>query len=155
MKRLLVFVLAVVLFVSCSKNRTVHFEAALLSNTNIYFLNLQGNCYTNNGLITMNMGVTGDEIPIQVGEIYRTSRNLNAKKGDIICLSFGAYCDSITTSTDTIQCDFEMSLGFFVDEVLVEERIISHSSSEIIQVDPFNFIGNPSILEKTIDFTVS
>ena len=46
-------------------------------------------------------------------------------KKNLHFLSLVAFCDSTTTSTDTIQCDFEMTLGFFVDEVLVEERIIT------------------------------
>ena len=125
----------------------------MTSNTNIYFINLDGDCYTQSGLISMNM-LVGDEIPISVGEIYTTFPNLIAEKGDIICLAYSAFCDSSITTTDTIQCDFEMILGFFVDDVLIEERIISHSGSEIIQMNPSNFIGNPSILDKTIDFTV-
>ena len=47
-----------------------------------------------------------------------------------------------------------MLLGFFVDNVLIEERIISHSGSKIITVDPINVDGDPSILFNTIDFTV-
>ena len=75
---------------------------------------------------------------------------MRAKKNDIIPLSLVAFCDSTTTSTDTIQCDFEMIFGFFVDEVLVEERIISHSSNKIIQM----YQGREDILDKTINFTV-
>ena len=158
MKRLLVFVFAVALLGSCSKERNVHFEAVMISNTNIYFFYLDGNCYTTSGLITMNMGEPhpqfNDEIPIPVGEIYTTFPNLMAEKDDIICLAYNVFCDSTTTSTDTIQCDFEMLLGFFVDNVLIEERIISHSGSKIITVDPINVDGDPSILFNTIDFTV-
>ena len=158
MKKLLVFVFAVALLGSCSKERNVHFEAVMISNTNIYFFYLSGNCYTTSGLITMNMVEPhpqfNDEIPIPVGEIYTTFPNLIAEKDDIICLAYDVFCDSTTTSTDTIQCDFEMLLGFFVDNVLIEERIISHSGSKIITVDPINVDGDPSILFNTIDFTV-
>ena len=59
-----------------------------------------------------------------------------------------AFCDSTitsTTSTDTISCDFEMILGFFVDDVLVEERIISHSSNKTI----WRYQGRKDILDKT------
>ena len=67
-----------------------------------------------------------------------------------------AYCDSTltitgpTNITDTIQCDFDLSLGFFVDDVLVEERIISNNFNEIIQI----YELREDILQKTINFTV-
>ena len=94
-----------------------------------------------------------------MGENYVSVRNSRAKKDDIIPLSLVAFCDSTLTITgttlganitDTIQCDFEMVLGFFVDDVLVEERIISNSSNEIIQM----YEGREDILQKTINFTV-
>ena len=37
MKKLLVFVFAVVLLGSCNKRKTVHFEAMMISNTNIVY----------------------------------------------------------------------------------------------------------------------
>tara|TARA_B100000683_G_scaffold108977_1_gene107367 strand:- start:1501 stop:1794 length:294 start_codon:yes stop_codon:yes gene_type:complete len=93
----------------------------------------------------------GGGIPIPVSEIYKSSRNYDAKKGHIISTTFESLCDSSITTTDTIQCDFEMVLGFFVDDDLIEERIISHSSSKIVQ--PLSLSGL-DILDKTINFTV-
>ena len=94
---------------------------------------------------------SGDGIPIPVSEIYTSDRNYNAKKGHIISTTFESLCDSSITTTDTIQCDFEMVLGFFVDDDLIEKRIISHSSSKIIQ--PLSLF-DLDILDKTINFTV-
>ena len=106
-------------------------------------------------------GVVDDEIPIPVGELSSTGRH-NAEKGDNISLSLIASCDSSMTTTDTIQCDFEILLGFFVDDVLTEERIISHSGNEIKQItwDGSGLIGGTApitdedILNKTINFIV-
>ena len=41
----------------------------------------------------------------------------------------GAICDSIGPNSlqDSIQCDFEVIVGFFVDGVLQEERVFSES----------------------------
>ena len=55
-----------------------------------------------------------------------------------------------------------MILGFFVDDVLIEERIISHSGNEIKQItwDGSGLIGgtvpitDEDILDKTINFIV-
>ena len=145
MKRLLVLVFAVALLVSCKKTRSVYFQAVMASNTNIFFYQIYGNL-NNSSNIYMNSvisGVVDDEIPIPVGELSSTGRH-NAEKGDNISLSLNASCDSSMTTTDTIQCDFEILLGFFVDDVLTEERIISHSG-----------IGwGGDILLGTIDFTV-
>tara|TARA_B100000683_G_scaffold186667_1_gene179837 strand:+ start:186 stop:656 length:471 start_codon:yes stop_codon:yes gene_type:complete len=155
MKRLLVFVFAVVLLGSCRKTRTVHFEGVMTSNTNIYSIVLFSDY--DRHYYELRLGEPQNhEIPIPVGEIYRgqnhseLSRYLTSKKGDIINTTLSVYCDSSITTTDTIQCDFEMELGFFVDDVLVEERIISHSGNEIIQNSSVNW----SILNKTINFTV-
>ena len=164
MKRLLVFVFAVVLFWSCKKRKTVHFEGLMMSNTNIVYFKSHVTTwdmedYNVNSTYEMNSGYPGNEIPISVGENYVSVRNSRAKKDDIIPLSLVAFCDSTLTITgttlganitDTIQCDFELSLGFFVDDVLVEERIISNSSNEIIQM----YEGREDILQKTINFTV-
>ena len=152
MKTLLVFVFAVALLGSCRKTRSVHFQAVMTSNTNILSMVLvHQNVMSYN--VTYMTPVDGNPIP--VGEIYTSDRNIDGysdvKKGDIISTTFEPYCDSLITTTDTIQCDFEILLGFFVDDVLIEERIISHSSSKIIQphVSP-----GLDILDNTIDFTV-
>ena len=155
MKRLLVFVFAVILFASCNKRKTVHFEVMMMSNTNIVYFKSHVTTwdmedYNVNSTYEMNSGYPGNEIPISVGENYVSVRNSRAKKDDIIPLSLVAFCDSTLTITDTIQCNFELSLGFFVDDVLVEERIISNSSNEIIQMNE----GREDILQKTINFTV-
>ena len=155
MIRLLVFVFAVILFSSCNKRKTVHFEGMMMSNTNIvYFMSYVTRWdmedYNVNSTYEMNSIDPFNESPISVGENYSSVRNSRAKKNDIIPLSLVAYCDSTTTSTDTIQCDFEMSLKFIVDDVLVEERIISYSSNEIIQM----YQGREDILDKTINFIV-
>jgi len=155
MKRLLVFVFAVILFASCNKRKTVHFEVMMMSNTNIvyfksYVKTWDMEDYNVNSTYEMNSGYPFNESPISVGESYVSVRNSRAKKDDNIPLSLVAYCDSSTKSTDTIQCDFEVSLGFFVDDVLVEERIISNSSNEIIQM----FQAREDILNETINFIV-
>ena len=155
MKRLSVFAFAVVLLGSCNKRKTVHFEAMIMSNTNIVYFETHVTHwdmedYNVNSTYSMNTIDPFNESPISVGENYSSVRNRRAKKNDIIPLSLVAFCDSTTTSTDTIQCDFEMTLGFFVDEVLVEERIISHSSNKIIQM----YQGREDILDKTINFIV-
>ena len=152
MKRLLVFVFAVVLLWSCRKTRSVHFQAVMTSNTNILSMALvHQNVMSYN--VTYMAPVDGNPIP--VGEIYTSDRNIDgysdAKKGDIISTTFEPYCDSLITTPDTIQCDFEILLGFFVDDVLTEERIISHSSSKILQPHVYSGVD---ILDNTIDFTV-
>ena len=157
MKRLLVFVFAVVLLGSCSKTRNVHFEAVMISNTNIVYFSGQ-----DQGIYGLGMGRSFGKTPISVGERCSSSTYSDAKKGDNISLSLIAFCDSTITNGDTIQCDFEMILGFFVDDVLTEERVISHSGSEIKQItwDGSFLIGGTSpitdedILDKTINFTV-
>ena len=125
-----------------------------MSNTNIVYFETHvthGDMedYNVNSTYSMNSIDPFNESPISVGENYSRVRNRRAKKNDIIPLSLVAFCDSTTTSTDTIQCDFEMTLGFFVDEVLVEERIISHSSNKIIQM----YQGR-RYFRQTINFTV-
>ena len=131
----------------------------MTSNTNILSMALvHQNVMSYN--VTYMAPVDGNPIP--VGEIYTTFPNLMAEKDDIICLAYNAFCDSTTTSTDTIQCDFEMLLGFFVDNILIEERIISHSGNEIKQItwDGSGLIGGTApitdedILDKTINFIV-
>ena len=158
MKRILVFVFAVVLLGSCNKRKTVHFEAMMMSNTNIVYFrtevtHLDMEDYNVNSTYSMNSIDPFNESPVPVGENFSSIRNKRAKRNDIIPLSLTAYCDSTitsTTSTDTIQCDFEMILGFFVDDVLVEERIISHSSNKII----WRYQGREDVLDKTINFIV-
>ena len=61
---------------------------------------------------------------------------------------------TITVILVTIQCDFEMVPGFFVDDVLIEERIILNSSSEIKQIRWDGSTTDEDILLGTIDFTV-
>ena len=151
MNRIFVFVIALFLLVSCSKRRFVHFEGVMVSNTNIVFFDSQA---TGDYAYQMRIGHPLNQTPIPVSEIYRGARNINAKKGDNISLSLNALCDSSITTTDTIQCDFEMVIGFFVDDVLIEERIILNSSSEIKQVRWDGSTPDENILLGTIDFTV-
>ena len=151
MKRRFVFVIGLFLLVSCSKRRFVHFEAVMVSNTNIVFFDSQA---TGDYAYQTRIGHPLNQTPIPVGEIYRGARNINAKKGDNISLSLNALCDSSITTTDTIQCDFEMVIGFFVDDVLIEERIILNSSSEIKQIRWDGSTPDENILLGTIDFTV-
>ena len=155
MKRLLVFVFALALLGSCNKRKTVHFEALMMSNTNIvYFMSYVTNWdmedYNINSSYGLSIGDPFSETPILEGKNYISERNSRAKKGDNIPLSLVAFCDSSITSADTILCDFEIALGFFVDDVLVEQRIISNSSSEIIQIHEVR----EDILLKTINFIV-
>jgi hypothetical protein len=159
MKRLLVFVFALAFLVSCSKRRFVHFEAVMVSNTNIVYFSC---LHPEQGTYGLGMGVRSGKTPISVGERGSSSPNTSVKKGDNILLSLTAFCDSTITNGDTIQCDFEMILGFFVDDVLIEERIISHIGSEIKQItwDGSGLIGGTTpitdedILDKTINFIV-
>lgn len=149
----------VVLLGSCTKNKTVHFEGIMTSNTNIYLFRLLFNeestyIESSNLYLGFYLGNVFTQTPIPVGEICEPGIKHYAKKGDIISAILIAKCDSSITITDTIQCDFEMLVRFFVDNVLVEERIISHSSSEIIQPHP-PYFDDPDILErKTIEFRV-
>lgn len=157
MSRLLVFVFALTFLGSCSKTRNVHFEAVMISNTNIVYFSGQ-----DQGSYGMRLGVRTGKTPISVGERCSSSTYTSVKKGDNISLSLIAFCDSTITNGDTIQCDFEMILGFFVDDVLIEERGISHSGSEIKQItwDGSFLIGGTTpitdedILDKTINFIV-
>ena len=159
MKRLLVFVFAVALLGSCRKTRTVHFEAVMISNTNIVYFSC---LHPEQGTYGLGMGVRSGKTPISVGEKGSSSPHTSVKKGDKILLLLTAFCDSTVTNGDTIQCDFEMTLGFFVDDVLIEERIISHSGNEIKQItwDGSSLVGGTTpitdedILDKTINFIV-
>ena len=93
-----------------------------------------------------------DTMPIAVGERDTSFRNHRAEEGDNIRFRIWGICDSTFTTIDSIQCDFEILIGFFVDDVLIEERIISHSYSEINNT--IDFFENEYISENTIDFTV-
>ena len=123
----------------------------MVSNTNIVFFDSQA---TGDYAYQTRIGHPLNQTPIPVDEIYRGARNINAKKGDNISLSLRALCDSLMTTQDTIHCDFEMALGFFVDDVLIEERIILNSSSEIKQIRWDGSTADEDILLGTIDFTV-
>ena len=131
----------------------------MISNTNIVYFSC---LHPKQGTYGLGMGVRSGKTPISVGEKDSSSPHTSVKKGDNILLSLTAFCDSTVTNGDTIQCDFEMILGFFVDDVLIEERIISHSGNEIKQItwDGSGLIGgtvpitDEDILDKTINFIV-
>ena len=156
MKKLLVFVFAVALLGSCSKRKTVQFETLILSNTNHTHLTVGGDKGTRAEGYTMSFrgGPTQyvDTMPIAVGERDTSFRNPYAEEGDNIRFRLWGKCDSTFTTIDSIQCDFEILIGFFVDDVLIEERNISHSYSEIN--NGIGFLENEYYSENTIDFTV-
>ena len=84
----------------------------------------------------------GVTLPIPVGtswSTYRQNSPKEVKTGENIYLTMGAICDSIGPNSlqDSIQCDFEVVIGFFVDDVLEEERAFSET-----------------VNGQTIDFTV-
>ncbi|MGC6469646.1 MAG: hypothetical protein ACON4E_00055, partial [Flavobacteriales bacterium] len=68
MKRLLVFVFAVVLLGSCSKTRNVHFEAVMISNTNINCISFCGSSQRVSCIYNSSLGNYGTSEPILVGE---------------------------------------------------------------------------------------
>ena len=150
MKRLLVFVFAVVLLGSCKKRKTVYFETLILSNTKHTMIMLGGDMATEAEAYTMSFGgsQSNDTIPIAVGERDTSYRNHRAEEGDNIRFRLYGQCNYTYTAIDSIQCDFEILIGFFVDDVLIEERNISHSYSQI------NNNINEYVEENTIDFTV-
>ena len=75
MKRLLVFVFAVALLGSCNKRKTVHFEAMMMSNTNIVYFrtevtHLDMEDYNVNSTYSMNSIDPFNESPVPVGENF-------------------------------------------------------------------------------------
>ena len=130
MKKLIALVFAVFLLVSCSKKRQIHFDFIMTHNTNIIRVWTSGN-------LSWPMFGYGDAgawptLPIPVGtswSTYRESHPEEVKIGNNISLTMGAICDSIGPNSlqDSIQCDFEVIVGFFVDGVLQEERVFSES----------------------------
>ena len=140
MKKLLVWVFTVSLFGSCSKKKQIHFDFILTHNTNIIRVWSSGNF----SWLTAGMGNAGTwpTLPIPVGtswSTYRQNSPKEVKTGEEIYLTMGAICDSIGPNSlqDSIQCDFEVVIGFFVDDVLEEERAFSET-----------------VNGQTIDFTV-
>ena len=104
MKRLLVFVFAVVLLGSCKKRKTVYFETLILSNTNNTHLTLGGDKGTRaEGYIMSFGGSYYDTIPIAVGERDTSFRNHRAEEGDNIRFRLYGRCDSTFTTIDSIQ----------------------------------------------------
>ena len=155
MKRLLVFVFAVAFLGSCSKTRNVHFEAVMISNTNINCISFCGSSDRVSCIYNSNLGIYGTSEPILVGERCLISSSggydYEAKKKDRIPLRLSAFCDYIS-NLDTTLCDFEVAVGFFVDDILVEDTTLSRLSFEK------NLFGNPNngefALEETIIFVV-
>ena len=135
MSRLLVFVFAFALTFlgSCSKTRNVHFEAVMLSNTNIKYLSFCGSSERVSCIYNSNLGIYGTSEPISVGERCLISSSggydYEAKK-DIIPLEISAYCDYVS-NLDTTLCDFEVTIGF-VDDMLIKDTTLSRLSFEKI-----------------------
>ena len=150
MKRFFVFVFALVLLGSCSKTRNVHFEAVMISNTNINFLSFCGSSERVSCIYNSSLGGYGTSEPISVGENCLISSSggydYEAKKKDRIPLEISAYCDYISY-LDTTLCDFEVAVGFFVDDVLVKDTTLSRISFE-------KTLFGDSDLEQTLVFVV-
>lgn len=140
MKKLLVLAFMVFLLDSCSKKKQIHFDFILTHNTNIIRVWSSGNF----SWLTAGIGDAGTwpTLPIPEGTSWSTYRQnfpKEVKTGEKISLTMGAICDSIGPNSlqDSIQCDFEVVIGFFVDDVLEEERAFSET-----------------VNGQTIDFTV-
>ena len=140
MKKLLVLAFMVFLLDSCSKKKQIHFDFILTHNTNIIRVWSTGNF----SWLTAGIGDAGTwpTLPIPEGtswSTYRQNSPKEVKTGEKISLTMGAICDSIGPNSlqDSIQCDFEVVIGFFVDDVLEEERAFSET-----------------VNGQTIDFTV-
>ena len=125
MKKLLVFVFAVVLLGSCSKERNVHFEYVFVSNADVNWFSCDSDDYyrynalMGNRYFTIN-SVGGMPGPIPEGSSIQTTPEWE-DKGENISLMLTAECDSVS-SPDRLQCDFEIAIGFFVDGNLQENR---------------------------------
>ena len=150
MSRLLVFVFVLTFLGSCSKTRNVHFEAVMISNTNIKYLSFCGSSERVSCIYNSNLGIYGTSEPISVGERCLISSSggydYEAKKKDIIPLEISAYCDYVS-NLDTTLCDFEITIGFFVDDMLIRDTTLSRLSFEK------NLFGD-SDLEQTLLFVV-
>ena len=138
MKRLLVFVFTVALLGSCRKFTSVHFDFVVISKTNIHYFN----CFSDSWQYRTSLGNDGSSTAISVGESRLTSKNYREKKNDTITLTLTALCDSIygpthSTLLNLHQCDFEIAIGLFVDDILVEERCFSDTS---VNGQTFSFI---------------
>ena len=125
MKKLLVFVFAVVLLGSCSKERNVHFEYVFVSNADVNWFSCDSDDYYRYNALMVNRyfgidpfgGIPG---PIPEGSSFQTTTE-REDKGENISLMLTAECDSVS-SPDRLQCDFEIAIGFFVDGNLQENR---------------------------------
>ena len=150
MRRLLVFVFTITLLGSCSKTRNVHFEAVMISNTNINYLSFCGSSERVSCIYNSDLGIYGTSEPISVGErcliLSSGGYHYEAKKKDIIPLEISAYCDYVS-NLDTTLCDFEVTIGFFVDDMLIKDTTLSRLSFEK------NLYGN-SDFEQTLLFVV-
>ena len=153
MKRLLVFVFAVTLLGSCKKRKTVYFETLILSNNKNTQIVLGGD-RAEDEIYTMSFGGSqnNDTIPIAVGERDTSYPNHRAEEGDNIHFRLRGKCNYTYNPTDSIQSNFEILIGFFVDDVLIEERNISHSYSQIN--NSIGILENGYVEENTIDFIV-
>lgn len=150
MKRLFVFVFVLALLGSCNKTRNVHFEVVMISNTNINFLSFCGSSERVSCIYNSSLGSYGTSEPISVGEncliLSSGGYDYEAKKKDRIPLEISAYCNYISY-LDTTLCDFEVAVGFFVDDVLVEDTILSRINFE-------KTLFGDSDLEQTLVFVV-
>ena len=125
MKKLLVFVFAVVLLGSCSKERNVHFEYVFVSNADVNWFSCDSDDYYRYNALMGNRYFGIDPVggipgPIPVGSSFQTTTE-REDKGENISLMLTAECDSVS-SPDRLQCDFEIAIGFFVDGNLQENR---------------------------------
>ena len=125
MKRLLVFVFAVVLFSSCNKERNVHFEFIVVCNADVNWFSCDSDSYYKYNAIMGNRYFGIDPVggipgPIPEGSSFQTTTK-REDKGENISLMLTAECDSVS-SPDRLQCDFEIAIGFFVDGNLQENR---------------------------------
>ena len=125
MKKLLVFVFAVVLLGSCSKERNVHFEYVFVSNADVNWFSCDSDDYYKYNALMGNRYFGIDPVggipgPIPEGSSFQTTTEIE-NKGQNISLKLTAESDS-ATSPDRLQCDFEIAIGFFVDGNLQENR---------------------------------
>ena len=142
MRRLLVFVFAVVLLGSCSKERNVHFEFIFVSNADVNWFSCDSDDYYRYNALMGNRYFGIDAVtgyipgPIPEGSSLQTFNEIE-DKGQNISLMLTAECDSVS-SPDRLQCDFEIAIGFFVDGNLQENR--SFTNYDNVTQSRFDFI---------------
>ena len=142
MRRLLVFVFAVVLLGSCSKERNVHFEFIFVSNADVNWFSCDSDDYYKYNALMGDRYFGIDAVtgyipgPIPEGSSLQTFNEIE-DKGQNISLMLTAECDSVS-SPDRLQCDFEIAIGFFVDGNLQENR--SFTNYDNVTQSRFDFI---------------